>query len=211
MTFCYVLDESLFVCGGPVNNGGNLVQWLIKKFWGRTNTAEKDFEAFFDAVSTVSAGSEGLLFLPYVYGERAPVWDERASGVFVGVRDHHTTAHFLRAGLEGLCLSLRQVANLLETKEHPLREIYASGGFTQSPVWVKMLADVMGKPVHVQEGGDASALGAAYQAMKAAGYLAAYPPASSGSCTYPDPPTKEIYDACFVRFQKIYPAIHSIE
>ncbi len=109
MTFNYVLDKKTFICGGPLNNGGNVVQWLFKTLLNISEPGVTDYEDFFKAVETVPSGCNGLLFLPYLSGERAPLWDEKACGCFFGIRSHHTNAHFLRAALEGICYALKNV------------------------------------------------------------------------------------------------------
>jgi len=100
MIFNYVLDKNTFISGGPINNGGIILKWLFQTFLNIKDPSESDYEAFFKIIETIPAGSQGLLFLPYLYGERAPVWDEKASGVFFGIKSYHTNAHFLRAALE---------------------------------------------------------------------------------------------------------------
>ncbi|MEO8823715.1 MAG: gluconokinase, partial [Ginsengibacter sp.] len=97
MTFNYLLDHKTFICGGPVNNGGNVVQWLFKAFLNIEKPSKEDYENLFQQIDSVPAGSKGLIFLPYLYGERAPVWDGKASGIFFGIKSFHTQAYFLRA------------------------------------------------------------------------------------------------------------------
>ena len=101
MTFNYVLDEKMFICGGPVNNGGNVVSWLFKTFMNNSNPSEKDYADFFKTIDTVPAGSNGLIFLPYLYGERAPVWDEQACGVFLGIKSYPLNRAFFQSGFRG--------------------------------------------------------------------------------------------------------------
>lgn len=212
MIFSYVLDEKRFVCGGPINNGGNVLQWLIKNFWGCKEDAEKAYDDFFRLIEPVPAGSEGLVFLPYVYGERAPVWDEEAGGVFLGIKAHHTTAHFLRAGLEGICMALRQVMELLEAASQPLHSVYISGGFIQSATWVQMLADVLNKPLVTEDGGDASAVGAALIAMQGAGWKRPDPEgAPSAKQVQPQSKNLQAYNKSFQVFRQIHQAVRHLE
>jgi gluconokinase len=212
MLFSYVLDETRFVCGGPVNNGGNVLQWLIRKFWGRKAGTELDYAAFFEQIQTVAAGSEGLLFLPYIYGERAPVWDEHAKGAFLGVTEDHSTAHFLRAGLEGICFALRQVVEMLETSTAPLHEVHVSGGFTQSPEWVQLLANVLGKTLTVHEAADASAFGGALMAMKAAGWTNGYLASNTSKRSFsPDSSCYEAYERSYQIFKQVYQAVKQVQ
>jgi gluconokinase len=179
MIFSYILEESTYVCGGPVNNGGNVVQWLLKQFWLSPVTGKDEYEALFKNIELIPAGSEGLIFLPYLYGERAPVWDEKACGAFLGVREHHTHSYFLKAVLEGICFGLNDVIKVLESTVS-IKQINVSGGFTHSKEWMQLLADITGKPVYLLQSEDASATGAALLGMKANNQIKKYT-AISGS------------------------------
>ncbi|HQU60778.1 MAG TPA: FGGY-family carbohydrate kinase, partial [Saprospiraceae bacterium] len=119
----------------------------------------------------IPAGSEGLLFLPYLLGERAPIWDASATGAFLGLRLNHSPAHLHRAVLEGVAFSLYHIAESMPAK--PV-QLIANGGFTHSPLWVQIIADVFGIPVRVDEQEEASARGAAFVAMKAVGAIEDY-------------------------------------
>jgi gluconokinase len=119
----------------------------------------------------VAPGCDGLIFLPYLQGERAPVWNADAKGVFFGVRSLHDYRHFLRACLEGVSYSLYQIGVSLAETVGPIEHIYASGGFTRSAAWLQMVADIFGKKVHVTGLADASAIGAAMIGMYACGLI----------------------------------------
>ena len=163
MTFSYVVGRSSFVCGAPINNGGNVMQWVLEHFLKSANAM--NYDQLFQMIENMPAGSEGLIFLPYLFGERAPIWDEKACGSFFGIREQHTADHFLRAAAEGICYALKQVLELLEQSIN-IQEIMVSGGFTKSFTWMQMLADVLGKTIVMQQSEDASALGAALIGMK---------------------------------------------
>ncbi|HEY2584118.1 MAG TPA: gluconokinase, partial [Mucilaginibacter sp.] len=141
MVFNYLLDEKTFVCGGAVNNGGIALNWLLKNFFDKKSPDNKDYEALFSEIATIPAGSDGLIFLPYLYGERAPLWDTKSCGVFFNIKPQHTHAHFLRAGLEGICFALNNVLQTVEESSVPINQINISGGFITSPVWTQILAD----------------------------------------------------------------------
>jgi len=112
-----------------------------------------------------------LFFLPYLLGERAPVWDANAKGVLVGLTLKHKKGHVVRAAMEGVSYTLAQLVNKLEQTYGPIREINVSGGFVQSPFWVQLIADITGKKINVTEMADASAMGAAYLGMFGTGNL----------------------------------------
>lgn len=165
MLFNYILDEHLFICGGPVNNGGNIIQWTLQYFSDIPSPGKEEYTLLFDTIEKLPAGAQGLLFLPYLYGERAPVWDEKGCGVFFGIKAHHTKAHFLRAAVEGVCYSLLHVLEIVEAAT-PVIQINVSGGFIHSDTWMHLLADVTGKKLALVQTEDASAVGAALFGMK---------------------------------------------
>jgi len=166
--FSYILTDRHYVCGGPINNGGNVIQWYTKGVLGKK---DEDIGSLEKEADTVPAGCEGLVFLPYLRGERAPVWDANAKGVFFGLRSIHEQRHFTRAILEGISYSLYQVGASLEETLGPIRQIYASGGFTGSKTWLQLIADVFMKKVYVTGTADASAIGAAMMGFYALGII----------------------------------------
>jgi gluconokinase len=167
MTFNYLLNENTFICGGAVNNGGAAVNWLLKDFLKVTDINNEAYSKLFASIETVKAGSEGLIFLPYLYAERAPLWDAKSSAGFLNITFKHKQEHFLRAALEGICFALYDVINAVEASSQIIEEIVISGGFISSPVWVQILADITGKKLVLQQTEDASAIGAVYLAMGA--------------------------------------------
>lgn len=167
--FNYILTEQWYVSGGPINNGGVLLKWYAEHFLDRSFHKAEDFEWFVQQAAQVPAGAEGLVFLPYVQGERAPVWDAAAKGVFFGIHARHTQAHFMRAIVEGINFALYQVTQSIEDTIGPVVRIFASGGFTRSPQWVQWMADLFGKEITISSTGDASATGAAILGLNALG------------------------------------------
>lgn len=203
MNFSYLLTEKIFICGAPTSNGGNVLQWLQNNFLEQVTA---NHEAVFKKAAEISAGSEGLLFLPYIHGERAPVWDEKASGVFFGVTAMHRQATFIRATLEGVCYSILSIVGLLEKKGAIINQLNVSGGFTQSEIWLQMLADVTGKKICLAHSEDASAKGAAIFGMVAIKILPALTslPASVGKIFYPNQVNNKIYRAYYPIYQTLY-------
>ncbi|HEY6901783.1 MAG TPA: gluconokinase, partial [Puia sp.] len=166
--FSYILTERQYVCGGATNNGGNVLRWYLD---GVLEKREEGLDHWMAAAEQAPPGCDGLVFLPYLRGERAPVWDANAKGVFLGIQSVHGQRHFMRAILEGICYSLRQVGASLEETLGPIQRIYASGGFTRSKTWLQMAADVFGKQVYVTGIADASAIGAAMMGFYALGMV----------------------------------------
>jgi gluconokinase len=167
--FSYVLADGYYVCGGATNNGGNVLQWYSEQVLDRRGADAAEVERLVAEADTVAPGCEGLVFLPYLLGERAPVWDAHAKGVFFGIRSIHDQRYFLRAILEGVSYSLRQIGASLEETIGSIDRIYASGGFTRSPIWLQLMADIFQKKVVVTGSADASAVGAAQLGFYALG------------------------------------------
>jgi len=170
MIFNYLLNDNTFVCGGAINNGGNVLDWLLKTIMDKKRPGDSDYDELFTRIAEIPAGSEGLIFLPYLYGERAPLWDTNTCGSFFNIKPQHTQSHFLRAGLEGICLALKDVLQTVELASAPIERIHISGGFITSPIWTQVLADITGKELVIVQQEDASAIGAVFLSMKALGY-----------------------------------------
>jgi gluconokinase len=203
MTFNYLLDDQIFISGGAVNNGGIAVNWLLSSFLDKTGIDGKDYEELFDTIDSIPAGSDGLIFLPYLYGERAPLWDAKASGAFLNIKPIHTQAHFLRAGLEGVCFALNDVLQTLETSVK-ITQLNVSGGFVSSQAWMQLLPDITGKKLVMLQLEDASAIGAAYLALREL-----YPDNDLAAPTdfsvmEPNPANHQLYAKTFPIFKKLY-------
>jgi gluconokinase len=166
MTFNYILDKEYFICGGPVNNGGSVIQWLLKNVFEESELTEEVYNQFFESISKVQPGSEGVVFLPYLSGERAPIWDSDSCGTFFGLRLRHSKPQLARAVLEGVCFALNDVLQVVQNSADAITQINISGGFVQSEVWMQMLADITGKKLVLVQKEDASAIGAVFLAAK---------------------------------------------
>jgi gluconokinase len=167
--FSYYLSDGLYITGGAINNGGIAFQWVIEKILKEDFKDENKIKVLLKEAMQISAGAEGLIFLPYILGERSPVWDENAKGAFIGLTAVHTRAHIIRSVLEGVCFSIVEVMEALEETSGTIKNIYLSGGIIRSDGWVQLLANISGKQIRVNEAADASALGAAFIGMKAIG------------------------------------------
>ena len=150
---------------GPTQTSGGAVDWFVSTFLSKQGTNEA--RAIDDLIASTSAG---LVFLPYLEGERAPIWDPKARGVFFGVSLEHTRAHFHRAVLEGVSFSIRHV---LETAEMATgieaATLHLSGGGATSAAWNSIKSDVLGRRVQPTFVRDAGTLGAAMLAALAVG------------------------------------------
>lgn len=206
MMFNYILDEKHFVSGGPSNNGGNFIKWLFREILADDTPSEKDFEKLNEQTRDIAPGSEGLICLPYLYGERAPLWDEKATAVLFGLKATHTKYHIVRAVQEGIVFSLKIILDNLEKQTHPISLLYASGGFIHSKNWLQMMSDITGKKIVADAKADASATGAAMWAMKSLKKKVFVKKKNRNIQTiHPRKDVLNIYKKQFSIFKKLYP------
>lgn len=195
-TFCYRLDMQRCILGGASNNGANALEWL------RTGVFQSALDAgqFAGLASGAPPGADGLFFLPYVLGERAPLYRADATGSFQGIHSGHGQAHFVRAVMEGVLFNLKVIAEALENYQS-IRTLHAGGGFSQSLPWVQMLADIFQKPVILHENdADASVLGAEMLGRELSG-LAPLAENRQGRVVAPDAGHAAVYEGLFRKFQ----------
>jgi len=205
MVFSYRLDEKTFICGGATNNGGATLRWYASQLLEKKIQTAADFLNLLSPVTSVPAGAEGLLFLPYLLGERAPIWNSNATGTFFNIRAHHQQKHFTRAVLEGICFALRHIGESLQDTGARFTKLHVSGGFIHSREWLQILADVFQMEVRLLTSDDASAVGAAFLGWKAMGEIKRYdqlqPP--PGTDIPPNLQNKESYDKAFERYKQL--------
>ena len=156
--FTYILDDNRYIMGGSINNGGIMMQWYKNHLMQQAG--ELSLSEHLAKTKAIPPGSDGLLCLPYLLGERAPNWNSFDRGVYFGVQFQHTGLHFLKALLEGITITLQQIGAAIEDNGGPIDQILANGGVLQSPEWLQIMANVFGKQVVVTPGQDASAVGA---------------------------------------------------
>ena len=196
-TFCYALTEKLWVVGGPVNNGGMLFRWVRDEFAAsEVETAKRlginSYDVLTKIAERVPPGSEGLLFHPYLSGERAPLWNPDARGSFFGLTLHHKKEHMIRAVLEGVIFNLYTVLLAMEEQIGQPTSIQATGGFARSPLWRQMMSDIFNQEVVVPESFESSCLGAVVLGLYATGRIKSLEDVSSMiGTTHRHTPVKE--------------------
>ena len=175
--FCYVLTDEHYVIGGPVNNGGVILRWLRDEILAsEVETAKRlgvdPYDVLTQIASRVKPGADGLIFHPYLAGERAPLWNADARGSFFGLTLSHKKEHMIRAALEGVLYNLYTVyLALIEVMNETPNEIKATGGFAKSEIWRQMMADIFDTQLSVPESYESSCLGACVLGMKALGEI----------------------------------------
>ncbi|MGG7622263.1 gluconokinase [Bacillus coreaensis] len=196
--FCYALTENHWVIGGPVNNGGMILRWIRDEFASsEIETAKRlgidPYEVLTKIAERVRPGADGLLFHPYLAGERAPLWNPDVRGSFFGLTLSHKKEHMIRAALEGVIYNLYTVfLALIECMEGPVTRIQATGGFARSDVWRQMMSDIFESELVVPESYESSCLGACILGLLATGKIESFEIASEmiGS-TYKHTPNEE--------------------
>ncbi|WP_138420099.1 gluconokinase [Aquibacillus sediminis] len=165
-TFTYAFTHDTSIIGGATNNGGIALQWLkdLLEFEGT-------HDEFLAGVEDIEAGAEGILFLPYVNGERAPLWNQKARGNFFGLSIGHKKNHLARAVLEGITFNLYQIGTSLEEVAGKPKKISVNGGLSKSATWVQIMADVFGQEIHLSDTHHNAAWGAAWTALVGLGKI----------------------------------------
>jgi gluconokinase len=206
-TFCYVLGPGRWVAGGATNGGGIVLDWLDESLAPDLATPE----AVLEVAAQAPPGSDGLLFLPHIIGERAPLWRPGARGAYLGLRREHGRPHLLRAALEGACL---QLALVLTTIAPATGEVRATGGFARSPLWRRILAAALGRPIGFAASGEGSGLGAALLGLTAIGAIGSLDEAAAlvrvAETEEPDPAARATYARLLPPFAAAQDAIAPI-
>jgi xylulokinase len=200
-----------FVEGKTYYMGATLASGLSLR-WARSNMApELSYKEIDTQALRIPAGSEGLVFLPYLAGERTPAMDPQARGVFFGLTLRHTRIHLLRAVMEGVCFSLKDCLGILERDMgEAVTTLVASGGGSQSKLWVQIQADILGRAIHTSKMKEQSGVGAAITAGVASGTFSSFEDAFSKTIVWNDEPTQpnpqniHIYEHLYVVYQELY-------
>jgi gluconokinase len=202
--FCYALTEDRWVIGGAVNNAGSVVRWAGQSFAGgfdrpvaEGEDADERDAALLTEAATAAPGSDGLLCLPYLLGERAPWWRSGMRGAYIGLRREHGRPHLVRAAVEGVCQQLALVRDSFAAENYPVTEVRATGGAVASELWVGILAATLGVPVAVADTPEGTGLGACLLGLHALGELPDLDHAATlvkiAEPTVPDPRNAELY------------------
>lgn len=160
--WCFCLTESLWAYGGIVTNVGNSYQWLASVIADLSHTEiDEAYELLNKRIAETQAGSDGLLFMPYLRKARSPYWDERLRGTMYGLGPDHSIAHIGRALLEAVAYDLRTIIRLMDRRISTIPEILLTGGLSRSPIIPQLLADVLDREIIVPQQNEGSIAGAA--------------------------------------------------
>ena len=169
--FCYALTDSAWVIGGAVSNGGIVVRWAagaLAPDLADTPGATSVDERLLELAAAVPPGCDGLVMLPYLLSERAPLWDPDLPGAYLGLRRQHSRGHLARAAVEGVCMQLSMIVDRLHRVE-PVIAVRVTGGTFRSPLWREVMAATLDRPIEAVGDAEGSALGAAALGLHAVG------------------------------------------
>lgn len=161
----HVIPGKWLVQGGTTGGGG-VMRWIQREFTAYETeiahlSSAEVLKLLDEAAAAVAPGSDGLVFLPYMSGERTPIWDPKAKGVFFGMDFSKTKAHFIRAAMEGVAFSLRHNLETAGSIGAAVSSMRATGGCANSRFWTQLKADITGKVIEVPASDNAANLGAA--------------------------------------------------
>jgi xylulokinase len=213
-TFCHAIPERWHVMG--VTQGAGLsLRWFRDQFGAEKEDGRDPYERLTEEAAKTPAGADGLLWTPYLMGERTPHLDPNARGALVGITAQHTRGHVIRAILEGVAFSLRDTLTLFREIGVPIESIRLSGGGARSTLWQQIQADIYGMPVDLVEADE----GAAYGAGLLAGVGTAVWPSVEKACdaavrvakrVQPDPRNASLMNLQYAEYRKVYPALKTI-
>jgi len=215
-TFCHAVRGKWHMMGVSLATGGSL-QWFRNRLCqAEMEVARRRKIEVYDLLTAeaaeVSAGSEGLFFLPYLSGERTPHADPDARGAFVGLTLAHGRGHLVRAIMEGGAYGLRDSLEIIKGLDVPVRQIRASGGGSKSPLWRQIQADVFGQKVVSTASDEGPAYGVALLAAVGAGAFKNIQEACRATIgvvreTPPNAKAKRHYDRAFPIYQDLYKSL----
>lgn len=209
-TFCHAVRGKWHMMGVNLTSGGSLQWWVDSVLQGLAGIdSSQRYAAATDEAAQIEAGSGGLLFLPYLNGERTPHADPNARGAFVGLNLAHGRGHMTRAVMEGVTYALRDSLDIIASLDVPIRQIRASGGGSRNPMWRQMQADVFGKKVVSLEVEQGPAYGVALLAAVGDGAYKSIEEACKATIRVAsessvDRPAAKRYKALFPIYQKLY-------
>ena len=213
-TFCHAIPGRWHVMG-VTQAAGLSLRWFRDQFGAGADDGRDPYERLSDEAARIAPGCDGLLWTPYLMGERTPHLDPQARAALVGLTASHTRAQVSRAILEGVAFSLRDTSTIFAEMNVPVRSIRLGGGGARSSLWRQIQADVYGHEVEIVEAEE----GAAYGAAILAGVGAEVWPSVDAACgavvrvaqrVQPEPAAVAVMNPSYEAFRRVYPATRAI-
>ena len=219
--FCHALPNTWHYMGVMLSAGGSLRWFRDNVAYGHSSLVTRHssftidpYDLMLEDAATTPPGAEGLIFVPYLSGERTPHRDPLARGAFVGLTLRHTQAHMTRAVVEAITYGLRDSLELIRQSGIRVNEVRAAGGGARSPIWRQWLADIFNAEITLINSSEGGALGVALLAGVGTGVWKTTREACSTvlSVTSRTEPTKDssvrhAYDDAYAQFKALYPAL----
>lgn len=217
-TMCHAIPNTWCVFGCMLSAGGSL-QWLRNTLFPEQVKKAADagqlYPAMMAEAESVPAGSENLMFLPYLTGERCPHADPNARGTFIGLTPRHTRAHLIRAVMEGITFGMREQIMIFREMGIPIEQVRAQGGGARSELWRQMQADMYQAPVVTINAAEGAALGVAILAGVGIGEWKDVPEACKAiiRVKHKHRPAKKaaaFYDRHYAKYGMLYPGLKDV-
>jgi gluconokinase len=214
-SWCYAFDQDHWLVGGAINNGGVVLSWLgdtlRKAFPGLLEELADSFQPLDALAKKGGTGAGGLICLPFFAGERSPHWNLNARALFFGLTLDHKLEQMARAILEGIAFRMKSIYDVICLLSGDIKEIRASGGFTQSKVWPQIMASVLNQKLLIPSWSETSDLGTAFWAMLGTGAIGSLEEAallpSIKEEIVPKEEEREIYEALYRIYGRLYQAV----
>jgi len=208
-TFCHAIPGH-WIAMGVTQAAGLSLRWFRDQF-GRSES----YESLTAEAESAPSGCDGLLWAPYLMGERTPYLDPAARGMLVGLSASHTRGHVIRAILEGVAFSLRDTFTIFQEMDVPVSRIRLGGGGARSPLWRQIQADVYGNPVETVRAEEGAAFGAAILAGVGVKTWSSVDEACNSIVRVaenitPDPENSLVLERAYAAYRRMYPAMKSI-
>lgn len=206
--------EGLWLLQGGTVGGGGALNWFEREFAAAERAAAQEqegssFQQLDREAEAVPPGCQGLVFLPYLAGERSPLWDIHAKGVYYGIDFSKTRAHFARACMEGVAYSLRHNLEVAQEAGASAGTLRAMGGAANSRLWTQIKADITGKAIQVPASDAATSLGAALLAGVGVGAYRDFDQAVAATVRVtrehtPNPEHRQAYEQGYRLYRQLY-------
>jgi xylulokinase len=205
---------------GGTTGGGGVMRWVEREFADyerqmQESTGISSLDQLNLIAENVEPGSGGVVFLPYMAGERSPIWNPDAKGVFYGLDFSKTRGHMVRACMEGVALSLRHNLETAEEAGAKVEVLRAMGGSANSLLWTQIKSDITGKKIIVPSSDTATTLGAAILAGVGVGFYKDYEEAVALTVKEtrihePNPKNREVYDQAYGTYRNLYDSLKKL-
>jgi len=214
-TFCHAIPGRWHVMG-VTQAAGLSLRWFRDQFGSGNDDGRDPYERLSAEAASIPPGAAGLLWAPYLMGERTPHLDPNVRGALLGISPSHTRGHIVRAIMEGVAFSLKDSFSIFDEMNVPVTKIRLGGGGARSPLWRQIQADVYAREVELLQAEEGAAFGAAILAAVGAGHWSSVDEACDAvvriaARVTPQSESSIVLQRGYSRYRRVYPALHSID